>query len=212
MKEKMLSLWIVVNMEHGDKVYTNKIKDGISFNEFVWTCARAFGVLIDMRDEPMSAKIHEKIEPNDYWFKVKKNTKIKLENLKNMSIEEASIKAKKYYEDIILYRRMKIKEKNNLNKKYNAMLRMVNKWVVPSDDHIDLKNFMIEQIEDSIKSDCSDIYLKDSVIKCQSGKEWLEDSIVNTEKILKRSIKECLKEVKRTNKRNEWIRILKKSL
>lgn len=34
--------------------YTDAIKDGISFNQFILSCARAFGALITMRDEPSS--------------------------------------------------------------------------------------------------------------------------------------------------------------
>jgi hypothetical protein len=31
--------------------YTDKIKDGISFEEFVLSCARQFGACISMRDD-----------------------------------------------------------------------------------------------------------------------------------------------------------------
>jgi len=32
--------------------YTNCIKDGVTFEQFVWKCARAMGALVMMRDEP----------------------------------------------------------------------------------------------------------------------------------------------------------------
>jgi hypothetical protein len=33
--------------------YTAAIKDGISFEKFVWDCARGMGALVMMRDEPL---------------------------------------------------------------------------------------------------------------------------------------------------------------
>ena len=43
--------------------YTAPIKDGISFNDFMWGCARAFGALIMMRDDPPGTPIPERFEP-----------------------------------------------------------------------------------------------------------------------------------------------------
>lgn len=37
--------------------YTHKIKDGMTFKEYALRCARNFGALMDMRDDPMDAPI-----------------------------------------------------------------------------------------------------------------------------------------------------------
>ena len=70
--------------------YTSKIYDGeqVTGKEFLMTCARAFGALIEMRDESLNAKIPEELEVNTYHKKELENAKQKLKSIKNMSIEE----------------------------------------------------------------------------------------------------------------------------
>jgi hypothetical protein len=47
--------------------YTAKLYDGDQkFQDFAMECARAFGALIEMRDEPMNAKIPETFEPSEH--------------------------------------------------------------------------------------------------------------------------------------------------
>jgi hypothetical protein len=45
--------------------YTAAIKDGISFQQFAMACARAFGALVMMRDEPSSAPIPD-FQPSNF--------------------------------------------------------------------------------------------------------------------------------------------------
>lgn len=54
------------------------------------------------------------------------------------------------------------------------MLDQVQLWQPPTDDHMGLKEFMIQQIEESIKFDCAS-YAEDrvSMIRLLSGDEWL---------------------------------------
>lgn len=46
--------------------YTANVPDGITFEQFVWQCARGMGALVMMRDEPTGAPIPERFEPSDY--------------------------------------------------------------------------------------------------------------------------------------------------
>ena len=69
--------------------YTAAIKDGISFNEYALSCARAFGALIMMRDEPADAPIPDEFKPSDYHFKKIEEAKAELARLRAMSPDEA---------------------------------------------------------------------------------------------------------------------------
>ena len=40
--------------------------------------------------------------------------------------------------------------------RYTDMLKQVRKWVPPTTEHMGLKRFMIEQLEQSIRLDCGD--------------------------------------------------------
>ena len=53
--------------------YTAKLMEqGQTFPEFIMSCARAFGALIMMRDDPANAPIPEKFEPSDYHVRALK--------------------------------------------------------------------------------------------------------------------------------------------
>lgn len=49
--------------------YTWDIKDEITFEQFIMNCARAFGALVEMRDEPRDKKIPDELKPSDYHNK-----------------------------------------------------------------------------------------------------------------------------------------------
>ena len=65
--------------------YTLELYDGkdITFEEFVLKCARAFGALINMRDEPRDAPIPERFEPSYYHLKELIKAKSGQKKLKN---------------------------------------------------------------------------------------------------------------------------------
>ena len=49
--------------------FTCDIKDGITFERFALNCARAFGALINMRDDSLDAEIPDEIKPSDHHVK-----------------------------------------------------------------------------------------------------------------------------------------------
>jgi len=56
-----------------------------TFPEFIMGCARAFGALIMMRDDPNDATIPDKFEPSDYHAKGIIKAREKLAKLKAMT-------------------------------------------------------------------------------------------------------------------------------
>jgi hypothetical protein len=69
--------------------YTAKlVESGQTFEEFVLTCARAFGALIELRDEPLDAPIPETLEPHSYYAEAVVEAKKRLTNLLDMPEEE----------------------------------------------------------------------------------------------------------------------------
>ena len=73
--------------------YTAAIADGVTFEQFALNCARAFGALIDMRDEPSDAPIPERFEPSNYHEKKIAEINDELVRLKEMSQDEAKMVA-----------------------------------------------------------------------------------------------------------------------
>lgn len=190
--------------------YTCDIGKGISFKQFALNCARAFGACIEMREEPFDKPIPEKFELTNYYLQKRENDEEEIKKIKSLSIKECNQLSVKDYEKQLKSYNEIIKERANLKKKYEAMLNEANKYIPPSKDHIEFKNFMISQITDSIKFDCSISYIDKPILL--TGKEWKEQQLKKLQWSLDYNIKGNEEEVKRVNGRNKWIKELRDSL
>lgn len=192
--------------------YTADIAKGISFEEFALQCARAFGALIMMRDEPADKLIPKEFKPSKYHSKEIAQIEKRLKNLKDMTEKQANEESAKEYQQKLNNKEKGIREAKELRAKYLVMLGAAQAWIPPSSDHAELKNFMIEQINQSIKFDCSTKYYLNQQIKLLSGKDWLAWQIQECLKDLYYHSKENEKEIQRTIERNLWIKQLRESL
>ena len=190
--------------------YTADIKDGITFEQYAMNCARAFGALISMRDESSDTPIPEQFKPSDYHEKALKTAKAELKKLESMPLSESVRLAVKYNESKEKQRLKAIAERRSLKEKYQAMLEQVDAWVPPTKDHDDLHAFMRDQIEKSIRFDCSEDYIQPE--KRLSGEAWLAHSLDVEQNNIEYHAKEHAEEIDRTNSRNSWLQSLRESL
>lgn len=190
--------------------YTYLIEKGISFNDFVLQCARAFGALITMRDEPANAVIPDEFKPSDYNKVELQKSREELESIKQITVNEADIMAEKEYKRDLDNFQKRISDKRELKRKYQDMLNSVLKWVPPTSDHEGLRSFMIEQIKGSIDFDCSE--KDDDPPKLKSGREWLEEKINSCLRDISYHEKAWKEEVDRCRERTDWVKKLKDSL
>lgn len=194
--------------------YTAGIKDGMTFEEYAWGCAKAFGALIEMRDKPSDAEIPEKFEISDHHKDALEKATKELEEFNKLSDSEIVKLADEDYASQTKYFREKIEEERELEKKYNDMLEEIEAWVKPSGDFREFKKFMQTQIEDSIKFDCAGDYYKKELAKYE--KQTVEDFKTEQIRGLQWSIdyhyENLHKEVERVDGRNEWVQALRDSL
>jgi hypothetical protein len=125
-----------------------------TFEAFVWNCARAFGALVLMRDDPADKPVPEKLEANDFYASKLVKTKSELaewdgsSDVQRRAMHEAERLANERVAE-------QSREKAAATKKrYDEMAERVRVWNPPSTDHIGLKSFMLEQIEKSREFDC----------------------------------------------------------
>lgn len=193
--------------------YTSKINDGkeVSRNEFIMTCARAFGALIMMRDEPFDTPIPERFEPSNYAIENLDRAQQQLEHYK--SLNEADAKAemeKEHQEEMKKYEQM-IQRENDLKQRYQALLDEVKTWNPPTPNHEELKKFCIDQLQQSMDHDCdSSRYMK--IPELQTPENWLQGKIAYVEREIDYYKNSYQKEVERTENRNEWLKLLRESL
>ena len=190
--------------------YTLDLYNGkdIAFEEFVLKCARAFGALIDMRDEPMDAPIPERFEPSDYHLKELEKAKRRLKEIRKWNEEKAEQEAERAYREALKERKEFIKKNKLIRKRYEDMLSKVREWKPPTPDHVDLKKFMIQQLEDSIEFDC---FIPEMPQRL-SGEEYREQQIRKALSDIEYHEKEYAEEVNRVCEKNKWLLLLRESL
>ena len=194
--------------------YTAAIADGISFRDFVMQCARSRGALIEMRDDPLDTPIPKRFEPSDYHIKQQQIAADEGQRLQNMTAEEAEIEAERDFEQACADHARSIDKTNNLRRKYEVMLKQVRAWEPPTAEHVELKQFMIDQIVDSMKYDCDtgmDYYTRYQPQRL-TGAEWLKRKLDTAVDNYKYHQDAYLKEVERVESRNRWVKALVESL
>jgi hypothetical protein len=190
--------------------YTAAIKDGISFEKFVWSCARAFGALVMMRDEPTGAPIPQRFEPSDYNAKRAAEARGELARLQAMSIEQVQAAAESAYSEAVQRHEKRTAERTELRNKYNAMLAKAVQWEPPTKDHEGLKEMMISQLRESIDWDCNDKY--DQPPMKQDAMTWHNAQIAEARRSIAYHEKAQAEENERTEGRNAWLMALRESV
>jgi hypothetical protein len=190
--------------------YTAAIADGISFKDFALNCARAFGACVTLGDEPGGGKnIPERFEPSDYHQKAGDKARGELATLDRMTAVERETAAWHQLSDADAAYRQGIAKDKKAGEQYAAMLAKVRAWKPPTDEHVGLKNLMIEQIESSIKWDCG--HEEARPVKL-TGDEWAAGQRNRLQWGIDYHDTEQRAEEKRAAGRTEWVQALRKSL
>ena len=193
---------------------TSKIYEGkdITFKEFAILCARQFGALIHMRDEPLDAPIVKR-EPDSFYSDKLRNLYAELEDFHNNppTPEGLAIKWEREVKRLKAEDNRRNREREELKKRYEDMLELVKNWAPPTAEHQNLKSFMIDQIESSIKYDC----VESDAAGCFPSKEqYIEDNITprRIEKDIAYYQDKRNSELLRAEQCNKWIDQLVESL
>jgi len=191
--------------------YTADVGDGkvTDFAKFAMQCARNFGALILMRDDPMDTPVPEKFEPSDYNLLRLEEQRRRLIEFEAMTPEEATRQCRSEHQKEMESWQERKERRTLKRQRYEQMLSKVRSWQCPP-DHVNLKDFMIDQLMESIKWDCDDTY--DLPSKPLDVDTWRGMRIAAIRKDIEYHQEQYAKEVQRTNDRNEWVRQLRESL
>jgi hypothetical protein len=185
--------------------YTADISKGISFKQFALICARAFGISINTKN---NTPIPEEIEPYDYHLQELKEAERNLAKFKSNSEKTHRINYQKFVEvENERYKEI-VKERKDLEAKYRAVLNEAQNWQTPTPDHDNFKEFMIEQIENSIDWDCK-IPEKNTI---PTFEEWKKDRLESLEWDVDYHRRGWDEEQQKAKKVAEWTKALIKSL
>ena len=89
------------------------------------------------------------------------------------------------------------------------MLRRVRLWEPPTSAHVNLRNMMAEQIEESISHDCSDGVVHSNQMTT-APRRWKAERIASLKKDLDYHIRKDEEERLRTDGWNAWLLALRK--
>lgn len=192
--------------------YTAAVADGkiTDLPAFALRCARAFGATVDMRDDNMDAPIPERFEPSGSYRRFAALATDRLLWLQGLSPIEAQRAMQQEHSAAMAAWRERSIEDAKTRVRYQAMLDAVTAWNPPGQDHLRLKDFMLEQIQTSIKHDCGGEYNR--MPRLKRWPEWLRDKKAETIRAIERHNTADLEELDRVEKRNIWMRQLRASL
>jgi hypothetical protein len=179
--------------------YTCIIEDGDpSFQEYVWRCARAFGIMD--RDVHMDAKVALRSEPNPYHLNATLAAQEACSALDAMSDDDYTARET----ERVAARNAEFAEFAERNRamldRYAKMRAAAKAWTPPTAAHAALRDFMISQIDDSTK--WMDVTLPAVTFVSRSEARARLVSEIDY------YAKEYGKEVDRTNERNAWVSAL----
>lgn len=189
--------------------YTSKLHNGEqAFEAFVWGCAHAFGALILMRDEPSDSEVTEDRLTTDYYERRVAECEVELAEWAATTEE-----ARRALHASWIASEQKSRGDHEATRvarkaRYVAMLDKVRAWEPPTPEHVELRKFMLEQLETSIDFDCSVFPhspLPGFVAWCDQRGEQLRKSV-------QYATEERAKERTRNESRIAWVRALKASV
>jgi len=187
--------------------YTSDIEDGITFNEFIMNCARAFGACISLRDS--NDPIPEKFEVGTYEANAIVEAKARLKMLNKIDPATLAEAAELYNEKNIHQHWDSLAKDTSRRDAYEAMLKQVKAWKPPTKEHKGLKEFMVEQINSSIEWDCNH---ERSMPEVLTPKRYLELELDRAKCNVEYFTKSLKEEKARVASRNKWIKALRDSI
>lgn len=187
--------------------YTASVQSGevTELDDFVMSCARAMGACIMQRDDnPNDPPKLE--EPSDHYDKRLAELEAEKAKLTTMTWEEV---VKQFHQDKLDSTKRcheAIDEKKRYEQLYRAMLTKVHAWMPPSDDHVNFKEFMVEQLTSSIDFDCSVDYYMDQLndMASETPEDWFEARKAENERSLEYYTKARQEKIDRVEERNRW--------
>jgi hypothetical protein len=199
--------------------YTAGIIDGKikTFPEFAKLCMRAFGATIHMRDDKMDAEYIPR-EPSKYHAEQLEKYNKELADANNLSDEVIVSARKDKLETEKEYYLKKVEEVKASLQSLNKILIDAAAYIPPTPDHVGVKKFMIEQIEETIRFDGSTKYYDDRLEEINTELSNLDPSkirqliIEDAKKNISYHEKEQAEELKRCETSNKWVQGFLKSI
>jgi hypothetical protein len=197
--------------------YTAPVEDGeiTDLKTFALQCARAFGVAVEQRDEPMENPIRPLNFEDDgtvqYYSGVLQKSIDELRHLNSLNVKDRETEFQTYFAESE-QRAMDAKiEYVNKVGRYSDMMDKVKCWDVSkynSELLTNLKKFMIDQLNIGMPSDYSE-YCKP---KYKTAAEYVAGRMADANRSIERALESIQERKERIQKQNDALALLQKAL
>lgn len=188
--------------------YTALVQDGkiTEAKDFILNCSRQFGALMHMREDNMDAEIEYR-KVSDYHLERLESVKQQYEDLKKVTDEEIQENIDMNYYKRLEEKREGLKRFNEGRQRYLDMLEKVEKWTPPTNEHVKLKEYCIEQLKSSLDFDYSDSLKEYYTTKPEKEtvEEYKQFQLESYLKDIEYHSKHYREEVENVKEINKWI-------
>lgn len=193
--------------------YTSAIDDkDISFEQFVWRCARGMGALVMMRDDYLGAKIPERFEASPYHQDALEKAQKERKRLLAMSDDQIENENRAEMAKLAKESEEATARSKEALARYDRMVAKVEAWAPPTKDHEGLKKFMLEQLSTGRPFDMGGDYEgRRGAFKTKPA-AWRRERIAAIDEQIAYHSRAYVEEVERTEERNDWLDALRGSV
>ena len=192
--------------------YTVYIEDGkiTTGKDFLKLCARAFGIAIDQKDESLDTPLKTEFKPNQWYIDAYYNACKSLDDAKKMTFDEAKLELETNYKEQNERNKRLLNSLYHRRKKYKRVRREVKTWTPPTEEHVNLKTFALEQIDmcipsvEQIKNCISDIR-KPLDLSTEAIMQYINDNISYCKDSVDYYKKIMSEEFDRVKEKQEWM-------
>lgn len=184
--------------------YTAALYEGkdVSFQEFAQTCLSAF--VFANADGTFTKNIDEQIQ---YIKNIINKNNEDIQKLLTLSDEDLDVLAQEEYDAEKTNLENSLSKVKSIKDRYENMLVEVEKWEPPTSNHVDFKNFMIDQLKNSIEFDCKVDYYEERLrnIRRLSSDEYRESTLDERYNSTKFFMNELQDVSSKTRENNVWV-------
>lgn len=182
----------------------------VTFEEWVWRYARAFGPLIHMREDGFDAAIRlpsvDK-KKDSYYENALVEAKESLARFEKMTLSQAQAEVDAYYAKSQQEAKDGIAKKQALRSRVERVLQQCKDWAPPSLHHVEFKDSMIRELNGVLQHDCDTSYYDRQLAQPKSTpEEWRANHIQWNKEDVERYNKKIDEELKvNTGFARQWI-------
>lgn len=157
---------------------------------------RSFDITTHQRDDALDAPLKAR-EASAYHPKTLATAKEHIAKVDAMSTEECAQAAQAEYEAVKKRLEESIEKTQQQRASLETALEQAHAFIPPTNKHKNLKNVMVQELEDTIRFDCDASHLKEQLanLKPLSGEEW------HAEQMKAINFERC----NRLNRSNIWV-------